>query len=172
MKQRIEIPELVDCVTIDVGKNTALAFWDGTFFPSIQEIKYSGRVKGKPERYIEIMTNSLYDLLDGYRKWFTFIQIEGVGLWEKSSRSLTSASRGDLFTVAYLVGAYTVVAQEFSIDVRIVNAPQWKGQLTKEGTAARVKRINGKTYKNDHITDAVAMGFSNVKEIWHLERTS
>lgn len=173
MKKRIEIPQLASCVTIDVGKNTGLAFWDGTFFPSTETVTYKKKIKGNESMYIEYMTDSVYDLLDDHtdtRTPYHFIQIEGIEVWGTSSKSMVSATRGDLIRLAYLVGAYILVAQEFTHKVIVKTAPEWKGQLSKEATSARVKRINKHTYENDHITDAVAMGFANVEEIWLLKR--
>ena len=170
MKQKILIPELVSCVTIDPGKNTGIAFWGGTFFPSTSTINYKDVIRANLSEYIEYMTDSLHDLLSAHNTFYNFIQIEGVVVWDSSAKSMASATRGDLITLSYLVGAYIVVAQEFTKEVRIKTATQWKGQLSKEGTAARVKRINKHTYENDHVTDAVAMGFANVEEIWLLKR--
>jgi len=171
LKQRIEIPQIANCVTIDVGKNTGLSFWDGTFFPSTETVTYKGKIKGNESKYIEYMTDSVYDLLRASIKTnYDFIQIEGVEVWETSSKSMASATRGDLIRLAYLVGAYILVAQKFTRKVIVKTAPEWKSQLSKEATVARVKRINGLTYENEHVTDAVAMGFANVENIWLLKR--
>ena len=170
MRQRIVIPELDECATVDPGRKTGIAFWDGTFFPSTTTISYKDAIKKSLSKYIAYMTDSFYDLLDTHNTYYKFIQIEGVEVWGSSSKSMASATSGDLIILSYLVGAYVVVAQEFTKEVQIKTAPQWKGQLSKEGTAARVKRINKLTYENDHITDAVAMGFANVEEIWLLKR--
>ena len=167
----IELPKLANCVTIDVGKHTAVAKWDGTKFPVTHEISWRGAIKDVG-LYVCDMAKKLNNTLSFMSgpTLFDFVQIEGVGFWDSSEKSRTSASRGDLFTVAYLVGAYTVVAGKFASEVRVVGATQWKGQLSKEGTAARVKRINGMTYSSEHITDAVAMGFSNEEDVWKLKR--
>ena len=179
-KQKVEIPELYKCVTIDVGKHTGIAIWNGTFFPEVHTINYGKKIKGNIELYLETMSKYVYPLLNHYSflcyqklssDKLSFIQIEGTELWEKSSKSLTSATRGDLFTVSYLVGVYFQIALQFTDDIRISTARQWKKQLSKEGTAARIKRINGMTYKNEHIADAVAMGFANVEDIWYLKRS-
>lgn len=169
---RTKLPRLVNCVTIDVGRHTALAAWDGSAFPITHEFVWREKITDLGFYVCEMSKNLNNALIDirGTRL-AEFIQIEGVGFWGSSEKSRVSASRGDLFTVSYLVGAYIVIAGRFTRDIRVVSALQWKGQLSKTGTAARVKRINGMTYKSEHTTDAVAMGFSNEEDVWTLKRS-
>ena len=179
MKIKRKLKELDNCVTVDVGKNTAMAFWDGTFFPSVELIQYTHKISTDVVKYLTTMKKSFKEMLfanakpkgSAFIQPYKFIQIEGVELWDKSDKSLTSAKRKDLFYLSYLVGFYGCIASDFTNDLRIVNAPEWKGQLTKAGTVSRVKRINGIVYENEHKTDAVAMGFSNVEDVWLLERS-
>lgn len=169
-----QITELEHGVTVDVGMNTGIAYWRGDSFPATHTIKYRGVVKKNLRAYLEFMANQfdtfVKTIFTTRGKRLNFIQIEGVEVWGNSNKSITSATRGDLITVAYLVGAFTYIAEKFAWEVTIKTAPQWKGQLSKEGTVARVKRINGLTYENEHVTDAVAMGFARVEDIWFLRR--
>lgn len=167
------IDKLKNCATVDVGKKTGIAIWNGTAFPETAELAYRGKVKIDIPKYLYEMHNAFSDYINNdlsVSSLYDFIQIEGVGYWDGSEKSRMSASRGDLFTVAYLVGVYASTALHYTRNVRIVTAPQWKSQLSKAGTAARVKRINGLTYDSEHITDAVAMGFANEEDIWLLKK--
>lgn len=168
------IKELKNAITVDVGKHTAVVHWHGDAFPTFHEMIYKDKIKGNLSNYLKAMSEKFVDTIqkmyiEAKCIKFDFIQIEGIGLWD-SVKSQTSAKKGDLFTVGYLVGVYFEIASCYCDNVRIITAPQWKGQLSKEGTEARVKRINGLVYPSEHVTDAVAMGFSNVEDIWMLKK--
>jgi len=158
---------LNNVLTVDTGLTTAWARWSGTMFPEVGQFVCSKRLT-QMER-ITFMIRSFEATL--YHCNPIKVILEMVELWEGSDKSRMSAVRGDTFNLALLIGAYTATAISRGIDVELLTAREWKGQLSKEATAWRVKQINGEVYRSEHITDAVAMGFSRDKEIWHLKTT-
>jgi len=91
--------------------------------------------------------------------------IEGVQVYGDSLKSQTSAKRGDLVRLSYLIGMYAGICDEFSIPFHVVTAKEWKGQWTKAATIAYVKRqlnyeLSG---ASEHEYDAVAMGLRYVE---------
>lgn len=97
------------------------------------------------------------------------IIIEGVEYWETSEKSRIAARQNDLVWLAYTVGIFTSRAFEVrGAKVEIIPAPYWKGQLTKEATQARVHRIIGGAFPNEHVYDAVAMGLALLTPHWGL----
>lgn len=86
------------------------------------------------------------------------VYLEGTQAYS-SSVSIAAIKKGSLFELSYLVGRYEQICADNNVDCKIINAPEWKGQMTKEATAAKIKILNGIIYSSDHITDAVGMGF-------------
>lgn len=158
------IPDKV--LTVDTGLTTAWAFWNGTVFPQVdyftcpKNLNQIDRIK-----YMLTCFEAKIALLSPVK-----IILEMVEFWEGSDKSRMATVRGDTFTLALLIGAYVAKAIEYKINVELLTAREWKGQLSKEATAWRVAHINGQFYINEHITDAVAMGLSRDEEIWHLKK--
>ncbi len=120
---------------------------------------------------IETMRERFHNALAMHQRCITRVYIEGAGLWGDSLKSQTSAARGDTFKLAYLVGAYVAEVQRMGMCAIIVDAREWKGTLSKEGTKLRVARIMGDVDKyNEHEIDAVAFGLSFVEAVWKLKR--
>lgn len=153
-------------VTIDPGLHTGIARWNGTAFPKVTTFMLPKKTRTLEERLRVAATWFEGYLLSREGVPRTAI-IEGVEIFD-TLKSMTAAKRGDISWLAYLVGVYTNIAWMYGLDVRIITARQWKGQLSKKGTVLRVKRINGQVYPNDHTTDAVAMGFAMIPEVWKL----
>ena len=85
--------------------------------------------------------------------------------------SQTAIRKGTLFELSYLVGRYEEICYQHDIKCKIINAPEWKGQMDKDITAAKIKMINGETYPSEHITDAVGMGFGIVGAFtWNIRK--
>lgn len=147
-----------NAVTVDIGRTTAWACWRKDQLWSCEVIR-APKGKQNVEDYLKVMgaafEHSLWRIRPVKR-----VYLEGVELWEGSLMSLTSAKRGDLMTLSYLLGVYAKTAFSRGAEVIIIPARVWKGQLTKIATAERVRRLHGQVYENDHITDAVAMGYS------------
>lgn len=141
-------------LTVDPGEHTGWAYWSGTNKP------LTGQIRPAKTRELEpglIHHWGEFKALLASCRPCTVI-IEGVEIWEGSLVSMTSAKRGNLFKLAYLVGGYTQIANSKNIEVEIIPARRWKGQLTKDAVRSRVKRFNGQLYRTDHITDAVGIG--------------
>ena len=86
------------------------------------------------------------------------IIIEGVQSYS-SAISISAIKKGGLFQLAYVVGIYYALSVNWTDHIQIVNAPKWKGQLTKEATQARIIRKLGYTPKcNEHEFDAIGLG--------------
>lgn len=163
-----DVSQLKGVLTVDVGVNTAFAKWDGSYLPEVRSIK-GGSTKNI-EVYLSDMREKFSLELISFKYWESLktVYIEGVQYLGDDLKSITSSRRGDLAVLSYLVGVYASQCMAFNIPVKILTASQWKGQLTKRATAERVYRINKQRYKNEHIRDAVGMGFSLVKKVWYL----
>lgn len=156
---------LTDTITIDPGRNTGIAIWYGNKYPDIYEINTPKRFTA--ESILPYLGDHFIEIISKY-SYLKKAIIEGVDYRENSIISRVSAQRGNLSILSYIVGNYQALLRINLIsDIRILTAKEWKGNLTKEATATRVKLINGLTYSSDHITDAVAIGFSQTK-LWRL----
>ena len=157
---------LQDTITIDPGRNTGIAVWDGNACPWTYEINTPKKYTGIS--MLSYLHSQFYLIISQFVSLKKAI-IEGVDFREDSLVSRTAAVRGDLSILSYVVGTYVALLRENNseMDIRILTAREWKGNLTKEATTTRVRLINGLTYTSDHITDAVAIGFSQTK-LWRL----
>jgi hypothetical protein len=157
---------LTDTLTVDTGLTTAWAHWTGTAFPKVGQCVCSSVLP--PIERFKFMLARFDAVLASLQP--KKVILEMVELWEGSVKSHMATVRGDTFTLALLIGGYMTKIVERDISVELLSAREWKGQLTKEATAFRVKMINGMIYMTDHITDAVAMGFSRDIDIWNLKK--
>jgi len=145
-------------LAIDPGINTGLAYFgQSALTPEVEEF-HTLSSDYTDETRINMLLNCLraniYNRVERPKK----VYIEGVQVWRNSVKSMTSASRGDLSFLAYIVGAYySVLTFEFGMIVSIIN-PNWKGQLTYSALAEWVFRANGHTYPSDHTLAAVGLG--------------
>lgn len=149
-------------LTIDPGDHTGWAYWNGTNEPMVGQYNVS---KSKnmvlTEDDLAYLMERFSNLLDKFDVC-TRVYIEGVELWEGSLRSMTSAKRGNVFKLAYLVGGYFNEARRQGIETRILPAREWKGQLPNDVLERRLRALNGVVYASDHILNAVGIGFSRV----------
>lgn len=89
------------------------------------------------------------------------VVIEFPELWSSSPVSQASAGRGDLFKLAYLVGAFgEIVRHQTGTGPVLISPAKWKGQLTKKAVHARIERALGDVKYPEHIADAVGMGLA------------
>jgi hypothetical protein len=153
-------------LTIDPGINTGIAHFKthDDKWPDVYEIR-AGEKLGIEERLCDVSFkfDTMLSKINFNYKIKTTISscyIESVEYWEQNLVSRTSAVRGNLSFLAYIVGVYSSVCFQHGIEVHLLPARQWKGQMDKDVTAERIRRINGITYKNSHITDAVGIGFA------------
>ena len=86
------------------------------------------------------------------------VLVEGVQMYNVSQVSKIAAASGDLFGLAYMAGAYCQTATGYCTPF-IVNPREWKGNMNKEITKARIIRALGKSF-GDHVDDAVGMSLS------------
>ncbi len=155
-------------VSVDPGWNTGLAYWIGDKFPItnlIKEPPKRKKIKIEPTRL-----QYMFDKFNAYIKSndLDLCIIEGVEMWTGSVRSMTSAARGNLFSLAYIVGGYINICYQQGIEIKLVyprggkDREMWKGQLNAEMVAKRIYRLNKKTYP-EHIREAVGIGFSHMR---------
>lgn len=85
---------------------------------------------------------------------------EWPGLWASSAKSQASASKGDLFKLAYLIGGMADGLHVDGIKSILVSPQEWKGQLDSDVVALRIERQWGITTPNDHESDAIGMGMA------------
>lgn len=158
---------------IDVGDHTGYAFWDKPRVNPETHGQFSLSKHGLLHEDIAEMTGLFEEMVDDHVDEYECIDlciIEGVEIWEGSLRSQTSAKRGNLFKLAYLVGSYSSICLQRKIPFRIVPARAWKGQMKNEMVCMRVERITGihlkKSYQ--HEIDAIGIGLSTMG---YFERT-
>jgi hypothetical protein len=160
---------LRNILTVDTGDNTAIAQWLGHKFPFVSDITC-------PVWKIKEQNEQLKYMWLAFKNELTNIKIckvylEGTNVYRNSLKSMTAATRGNLTKLDYLIGGYANICCQMNIDFEIITAQQWKGQMSKEATAAKVKLLNNKTYETEHITDAVAMGFGIMGMLnWRIEK--
>jgi len=163
----MQVKVLNNTITVDPGWNTGMAYWIGDYTPLVFVIKEPPKrkkIKLEPTRLAYMFTEFKSFLMS---KKVKLCVIEGVELWAGNVRSMTSASRGDLFALAYIVGGYLSICQQLGIRTKLVyprgnkakEKIRWKGQLDNEALDERIMMINGVTYK-EHVREAVGIGFS------------
>lgn len=152
-------------LTIDPGDNTALAYWNGDLYPDTKIISLKPTVRRTFTREEQLVL--MWDKFEHKLRRYPTINtayIEGVQVWAGSLKSLTAARKGTLMKLTYLIGGYCKVMDNLDIEFHIINPQEWKGQLSKQAVANRIKRITGNTYNTEHETDAVGIGLSMMKQ--------
>ena len=157
-------------LTIDVGDNTGWAYWVSTCefngkYPIPHSYgQYSHKESDIVENDLNFMAGEFEDLIGGFSEGVKLVILEGVELWGDSLRSLTSARRGNLFKLAYMVGMYANICRQHGIEFRIVPARQWKGQMNNDMVSGRVTRMTGIKVKKkfQHMVDAIGIGLSTM----------
>ena len=87
--------------------------------------------------------------------------IEFPCLWSGSGLSQASASRGDLFKLAYLCGSLAAMCGIRGVRVELPSPQDWKGQLPKDVVIKRILRFFPEgTIIKDHEADAIGMGIA------------
>jgi len=153
-------------MTVDVGMNTGWAYWDEC--ESFPAPDIWGQYSVKPHKILEEdLTELAYQFDDNIcalRSTPKIIILEGVELWAGNLRSLTSASRGNLFKLSYIVGMYARNALHYGSGFRIIPASQWKGQLKDPMVMKRVTNLTGIEFKKSeqHVCDAIGIGLSHM----------
>jgi hypothetical protein len=83
--------------------------------------------------------------------------IEMPEFWSGSALSYASTAQGDLFKLAYLVGALAQALHNINVVTTLLHPREWKGNMKKEMIDRRIKFIINREYPN-HISDAVGIG--------------
>jgi len=100
---------------------------------------------------------SMSGVLSLYRPILVVAEFPRV--WQEAT-SHASATRGDLFKLAYLVGALDRACEALDMGtVQLISPSDWKGQLPKDALKRRVEKLLGVSYQ-DHELDAVGMGLA------------
>jgi len=157
---------LKNVLSIDPGDHSGWAYWKGDLFPIVGQFDVSHR---KEIRILEdqlaylwkLFSENFSLLLDKYHNT-KYVFLEGVEFWEGSLKSVTAAKRQNLMKLAYLVGGYANEARSRGVEVRILPARQWKGQMSNKVLEKRVLSINGQFYESEHILNAVGIGLSRM----------
>jgi hypothetical protein len=162
----LAVGQLFRSMYVDVGRNTATAFWPTGNRPDEVRVGFFTFSYEDPEW--------LFKARKGFRGIISqckplVVYIEGMEFFQGSIKSQTAGSRGDLSKIAYLAGAYASIAYEMGAEAEIITASGWKGQLTKKATQAWVNRIIPKGFLNEHVYDAVAFGLS-FTEYWPFKK--
>lgn len=91
--------------------------------------------------------------------------IEFPELWT-SAKSMASANRGDLFKLAFLVGAIAEKINHTGYPVALISPADWKGQLPKDIVIKRIlKEIPEMKKVRDHEADAIGMGLAEAGKL-------
>lgn len=152
---------------VDTGINTGWAFFTGTIYPKTGSIITPVVVRKTKENYIRFCGLEFKLVLE--KLCPSHVTLEEPEYWENSFKSRTAAVKGTLFHLAANVYTYADRCAVAGIPFTLLTANKWKHNLSKKATEVRVKLINGETYSNEHILDAVAMGLSKDKRIWNLK---
>lgn len=149
-------------LTVDPGDKTGWALFDDRY----KRPRETGEIKVTPTMVRELKIEeklkhqwAQFDNLIGYtNKDLDHVYIEGTRVYGGSQISMISAVRGDLINLTLMIGGYAAICNEHNVPFSIITASKWKGQLTKEATAAQVLHVTGEKYASEHITDAVGIG--------------
>ena len=156
--------ELDRVLTVDPGDYTACAYWEGNDNPLIFTLKPTQD---------DLKQSHEFQLMGQWRRFRAVLSevkprnvyIESVSVWSGNLKSQTAAIRGNLMKLSYLIGGYCAMCMEHQAPFTLISVQEWKGQLSKDAVKSRVKRCNGRRYSNDHIVDAVGIGFSIMGEL-------
>jgi hypothetical protein len=147
--------ELKRVLAIDPGINTGLAWLEGE---RVVIDSYSNKATGDIYRVYDLATE-LQDNLDIIHErvgQLECIVIESAEIFGGSLKSMTAGTRGNISLLAYIIGAYLFVCQEYADKVELVDPRTWKGQLPYP---ALVKHLDSQFdihVENDH--EAAAAG--------------
>jgi len=154
-------------ITVDAGWSTACATWSGQWVPQVEALNLPSNMRGSKattEAKLSYMWGRFADVMHN-NGGIDLVVIEDVELWSEALVSLTAAERGDLFTLAKLIGGYCNECDSRDVRFELVMAKTWKGQLTKLATRKRVERfwrgIGEREYErniSDHKVDAIGIG--------------
>lgn len=148
-------------ISIDPGLvGTGFAIWHS--FGGLVKLSNSGVIR--PKKSIigndhlmrsHFISDELQELTNGS---IYEVVIETPELWSGSAVSHASAAKGDLFSLAILVGVIARTLDPIGLRTNMVTPTVWKGQLSKKGVISRLNRKLEERDWRDHEADAVALG--------------
>lgn len=160
-------------ITIDPGFNTGYAIWDYdgkkdslTSFGLITLDDYKSDSKIKKTMR---MGNHITKMI--YKNKPDLVIIEGIEFRSSSLKSNIAFSRGDTIYLSYIIGYALGICKLKSINFKIVNPSEWKGQMNDAIVIERVKLNTGvewynknilevyKKTKSAHVAMALGIGF-------------
>lgn len=153
-------------ITCDMGKNTSIAYWDAFTgkLLCIKALRFSDLDVVKiPQYALDTMNkiNSYFKKRKHSDAQIKLIILEGVSVWGNSARSTVANKTQSLTKLAYYVGGVAALCKVGGIPVKIQNAQEWKGQLSKEATRLRVLRVYPElNTHSEHSIDAVGIGLN------------
>ena len=126
------------CYVVEAPGNPAFGFLRHDYkhgnFRTLKPKKF-----GLQER-IDFLCGQLGDFLVDKVLAIQEVVIEQPSLWSASALSHASASKGDLFALAMLIGAFQLICSQHQIPCRLISVQAWKGTMTKDATRARLER--------------------------------
>jgi len=128
-------------LTIDPGDYTAVCQWYGGI--QVSCTTYTHCLEKVPDIAAGLMQNVI---------------IENVELWSGSSISYASASSGDLFKLAFEIGALIYMFRQNNFPVYLVSPRKWKGQLNYKQLQYILKTKFSIETINDHEASAIGIG--------------
>lgn len=154
-------------VSVDVGWKTGLAYFKNKdTSPRVLQLNARGKTT---EEKIKYMAANFKHYLFKLPESPSIILLEGVEFYGNSLRSVTATRRGDLFTLAYLVGVYIGVCITLNLRFKVSTFNEWGGQMTPEVINKRLDRALGEHFRSQHINDAVAMGLTYYRNKYFTE---
>lgn len=151
-------------LTVDPGNHTGWAYWYGRITPIYGTIVFDKRLSETTEQVCN-MAHRFTNLVQNIRQQngdIDKIVMENVSYWSGSMISLTATTRGDLFKLAFYIGAYIDRAGMMSIPVELKQPMHWKGQLTRNAVIHRVELITDISHINEHEASAIGIGLNEM----------
>jgi hypothetical protein len=135
--------------TVDPGKMTAIALWDRDW-----------NMLSIEQQPIETPAGA-YSFAKFFlikHKYIEKFIIERVEIWASSSKSMASATSGDLSKLAYIVGALSAAIETQKVPVELISPLKWKGQMNyKQLRNILLVKFGIKT-TSDHKASAIGIG--------------
>jgi len=150
-------------LTVDPGWSTGWAMWRNSniLIPTSGCIFVDRNLD--TEGRLADMWFKFENLVGGFNS-VNLLVMESTSFWDKSSKSITSHKKGDIHTLSILIGGYLDISRKAGIPFILKSSNFWKGNMTDPQVRRRVRYVNGVTYSNPHICDAVGIGLSLQKK--------
>ena len=152
---------LQNTLTIDPGEHTGWAYWNGLGVP--EEVGQFNSTITKacvtPENQVKQIREE-FCLLNTKFKGLKHVYVEGVEYLDSDVGDVISTKRGNLKKLSLRIEIYTKICQELGLDITLISANRWKGQMDTDAVTLRVYRSIQRHYPQPNMTNAVGMGLS------------